>query len=81
MVRYFTQMMVGLEYLHSRSVVRTLHPRANVVDRDIKPANMLITADGVLKIADFGVADVLALLFLTIAIRRILWQANDHRDL
>ena len=31
---------------------------SRMADHDIKPGNMLITADGVLKISDFGVAEV-----------------------
>ncbi|KAJ3272019.1 Serine/threonine-protein kinase stk11 [Borealophlyctis nickersoniae] len=45
--RYFVQLIEGLNYLHSQSVIH----------RDIKPGNMLITPDGVLKIADFGIAE------------------------
>lgn len=48
--RYFKQLMEGVAYLHSSSVIH----------RDIKPDNMLITADGILKITDFGVAEVSA---------------------
>ena len=40
------QMFDGLDYLHTRGV---LH-------RDIKAANILVSSDGVLKIADFGLA-------------------------
>lgn len=38
----------GLEYAHSRRVVH----------RDVKPANLLVTSDGQLKITDFGIARI-----------------------
>ena len=43
---YMYQMINGVAYLHSR---RILH-------RDLKPQNLLIGADGQLKLADFGLA-------------------------
>eukprot|EP00045_Choanoeca_perplexa_P016979 m.236687 g.236687 ORF g.236687 m.236687 type:complete len:717 (+) comp17415_c0_seq9:41-2191(+) len=47
---YFGQLLEALKYIHSQGV---LH-------RDIKPENMLLMADDTLKLADFGVANVLS---------------------
>ncbi|XP_076266657.1 serine/threonine-protein kinase STK11-like isoform X1 [Rhynchophorus ferrugineus] len=48
---YFTQLLDGLEYLHG----------ARVVHKDIKPGNLLLTLEQVLKISDFGVAETIDL--------------------
>ena len=45
---YVLQTLLGLEYLHKNWI---LH-------RDIKPNNLLINREGVLKIGDFGLAKV-----------------------
>ncbi|KAL9104340.1 MAG: hypothetical protein Q9163_000686 [Psora crenata] len=42
----FRQLLEGLEYLHKNEIVH----------RDVKMQNLLLTAKGVLKIADFGMA-------------------------
>ncbi|KAI8070722.1 kinase-like domain-containing protein [Gongronella butleri] len=45
------QLLRGLEYCHSHSIIH----------RDLKMSNLLLTAQGVLKIADFGLARALSL--------------------
>ncbi|ODV92273.1 hypothetical protein CANCADRAFT_55972 [Tortispora caseinolytica NRRL Y-17796] len=47
---YVLQMLQGLAYLH----------QAGIVHRDVKPGNILLDHNGVVKIVDFGAAKVLA---------------------
>lgn len=46
--RYFSQLVKGLEYLHGQGIVH----------KDIKPGNLLLTTEEILKITDLGVAEV-----------------------
>jgi len=50
MIRILRQAAAGLDYAHQKDIVHL----------DIKPANIMITADGAVKISDFGVAKLVA---------------------
>ncbi|RLV94824.1 Sporulation-specific mitogen-activated protein kinase SMK1 [Spathaspora sp. JA1] len=43
---FMYQIMCGMKYIHS----------ADVIHRDLKPGNILVTTQGILKICDFGLA-------------------------
>jgi [calcium/calmodulin-dependent protein kinase] kinase len=45
---WFRDMILGIEYLHAQGVIH----------RDIKPDNLLVSDDDVLKIVDFGVSEM-----------------------
>src|SRR5438105_4766958 len=49
-VEVLLQMLAALDHAHQRGIVH----------RDVKPENALVTADGVVKVADFGLAQALA---------------------
>lgn len=55
-ISYVNQILCGLNYLHEQGVVH----------RDVKAANVLLTEDGDIKLADFGVATKVATLHNTV---------------
>ena len=46
--QYMAEMVLALEYLHNKRIIH----------RDLKPDNILINADGHLKLTDFGLSDM-----------------------
>ncbi|ODV98593.1 hypothetical protein PACTADRAFT_74127 [Pachysolen tannophilus NRRL Y-2460] len=52
---FFYQILCGLKYIHS----------ADVIHRDLKPGNILVTIQGTLKICDFGLARGINTKFIT----------------
>lgn len=59
---YMRQLLEGTAYLHAvrpttlTGELRLTHHKNNIVHRDMKAANLLISNTGVLQIADFGLA-------------------------
>lgn len=56
---------LALDVLEQAAYGLSVIHRMNMVHRDIKPGNMLITANGIVKITDFGIAKAAAAVPLT----------------
>ncbi len=54
---YAEQILMGIEYAHGMKIIH----------RDLKPMNILLRPDGILKIADFGLAKILGSASFTMA--------------
>lgn len=67
---YFKQLIDGLEYLHS----------LNIIHNDIKPGNLLITCDDVLKLCDFSISTKLSI-FCEEEYKMVLEKKNDNAEL
>ncbi|EHN03825.1 Cdc15p [Saccharomyces cerevisiae x Saccharomyces kudriavzevii VIN7] len=63
---YVTQTLLGLKYLHGEGVIH----------RDIKAANILLSADNTVKLADFGVSTIVNSSALTLA-GTLNWMAPE----
>ncbi|KAL8901090.1 MAG: hypothetical protein Q9207_005377 [Kuettlingeria erythrocarpa] len=63
----FRQLLLGLEYLH----------RNDILHRDVKMQNILLTAKGVLKLADFGMARAYSVRPLTPGVVTIWYRAPE----
>ncbi|EJS44877.1 cdc15p [Saccharomyces arboricola H-6] len=63
---YVTQTLLGLKYLHGEGVIH----------RDIKAANILLSADNIVKLADFGVSTIVNSSALTLA-GTLNWMAPE----
>jgi serine/threonine protein kinase len=66
---YINQVLQGLLYLHEQGVIH----------RDIKGANILTTKDGLVKLADFGVATKTSALSDVAVVGSPYWSTSLHR--
>ena len=65
---YINQVLQGLVYLHEQGVIH----------RDIKGANILTTKDGLVKLADFGVATKTSALSDVAVVGSPYWSNTPH---
>ncbi len=53
---YLHMLLSGLAFCHSRQLVHRVRVLCGATPQDLKPENLLLTREGVLKVADFGLA-------------------------
>ncbi|PSN34748.1 Cyclin-dependent kinase-like 1 [Blattella germanica] len=64
------QTLQGVAYCHQH----------NCIHRDVKPENILLTAQGVVKLCDFGFARMLSCVFAELAQGQALWPGKSDVD-
>ena len=70
MALYINQVLQGLVYLHEQGVIH----------RDIKGANILTTKEGLVKLADFGVATKTSALSDVAVVGSPYWSMPSSKD-
>ncbi|RNA33409.1 cyclin-dependent kinase 6-like [Brachionus plicatilis] len=62
------QMLIGVDFLHTNRIIH----------RDLKPQNILVTKDGIIKIADFGLARIYSFTTVLTSVVVTLWYRSPE---